>query len=455
MRFISSFLSLFQRFWSFLKGLGTRQKWIAGVAAVIVIGGVGYALFGAHTLDNTAGSEDTTASVSLIPVSDFAENASSAVNTAGSETTVRAEGGGKVVSVLPVGTRVTSGTTIALFENASQQASLLQAEGSLEAAQANLDKVTGGIRSEKLAILQAAYASAESGAVTTLLSAYATVDSSVRDTSDQMFSNPESNSPKLSFTTSNNQRAIAVENERAQLSNLLTREANVSASVSTDSDLEAELDATETEIRDVRAFIDDLIASLNEAIPTGNVTASTISGYKTSATAARTALTGALSSIASSRAALETASQNLDEGLAGAESTDISAARAAVKQAQGAYNAALAAYRKTVVSAGVAGTIVSCNAAVGDVLSVGSDICRIRTSGFSSSDTFILPLSSVKYSPSGASVFIVSEDGTLQAVTVTTGLVSEDGITTSGLLGDEYIVRDVRGLKVGDAVHIQ
>ena len=193
-------VKIFTTLWSFLKGLGTKRKWIAGVAVVVIVGGVVYTTLAPKTATDDVPPEEAPSSVSLIPVSEYTQGSANSVNTAGSEVVVRAETAGKIVQVLPVGTRVSQNTTIAQFENASQRAALLQAEGSLEAAEASLAKTQGGPRSEKIAILEAAYESAQSASVTTLLSAYGTVDSAVRDTADQMFSNPEGNAPTLIFS---------------------------------------------------------------------------------------------------------------------------------------------------------------------------------------------------------------------------------------------------------------
>lgn len=423
------------------------------VAALVIISALAYAFLGPKATDDETVQSDRSA-VELIPVSEFALG-SSGLAAPGSESVVRAETSGKITRVLPVGTRVSAGTTIAEFENASQQAALLQAEGTLEAAEASLAKTQGGPRSEKLAVLRSNFESAQSSAVATLLSAYAAVDSAVRDSADQMFSNAEGTTPRLVFASSNAGRRNEVENLRVALGPVLSRQSLASASVSTDSDLVAELSKTENEVRQARAFIDELIAALNEAVASGSVSESNIAAFKAAATAARTSLTTSLSSIASARGTLETTKQNLEEGLTGAEATDLAASEASVKQAQGAYDAALAAYRKTIVRAGASGTILSCNASVGDVLSVGSDVCRIRTAGSVSGDTFTLPLSSVKYTPAGAFVFIVAENGVLEALEVTTGLVTAEGITVTGLFGDEYVVKDVRGLKAGETVQIQ
>lgn len=445
----------FTAFWQFLKGIGTERKWIGVVVAIVIIGGLGFIIFGPESSTDDETIPDERRTVELVPVADFAEGGEGQLSAAGSETVVRAETAGKITQVVPVGTRVAAGSTIALFENAAQQASLLQTEGSLEAAQASLEKTQGGPRSERIAVLETAVESAENSAVATLLSAYAAVDSAVRSSADQTFSNADTGAPRLNFVSSNTERLTQLENERIVMTQILDRQSSASVTVSSNSDIASELTTTEDEVRDVLAFMDKLITALNEAIPTGNITSADIAAYKTSATTARTSLTTTLSSIASVRGSLETANKNLEEGLTGAEDTDLAAAAAAVKQAQGAYDAALAAYQKTIVRASASGTITACSAELGDVVSIGSDICRIKTVSFASGSSFGLPLSSVKYTPAGAFVFVVNQDGVLDAVEVETGLVTAQGIIVTGLFGDEFIVDDVRGLKTGEEVNVK
>jgi len=441
-------------YWKRFNDLGIRQKLAVAIALVAVAGGVVYTAlnyYGGKTVGDELSGKPP--SVELIPVSGDGEHTGNQPSALGSEVVIRAETSGKIVSVLPTGTRVSVGAIIARFENSAQQAALLQAEGSLEAAKASFEKTQGGLRSEKIAVLETAFENAQSAAVATLLSAYGIVDSAVRDTAGQVFSNPDSDTPQPIFSSSNSQRRIELVNERVMLKTVLLRESTTANTITANSNLSSELTATEKEVREVRIFIDTLISSLNEAIATNGVTDTDIATYKAAATGARTALTSVLSSIASARASLETTQKNLEEGLSGAEDTDRAVSTATVKQAQGAYDAALSAYQKTIVRAPAPGTVVSCNASSGDVISVGNDVCRIRSTSAVSGKTFILPLSSVKYTPLGAFVFVVSEEALLETIEVTTGLVTADGITVTGLSGDEFVVRDVRGRKAGEKVN--
>src|SRR3989344_5352675 len=120
-----------------------------------------------------------------------------------SEATVRAEKSGQAVGVYrALGDFVAAGTVVAEIENRSERAALLQAEGALDAAKASTN------------VSQTTLEAAKSAAVNVLLSAYATVDDSVRGDADPMFSGPDSPRPQLSVPTSEYQARINTENAR-------------------------------------------------------------------------------------------------------------------------------------------------------------------------------------------------------------------------------------------------
>ncbi|MBL7045913.1 MAG: hypothetical protein ISR99_02700, partial [Parcubacteria group bacterium] len=104
-----------------------------------------------------------------------------------SEANLRVETTGEVVSVYnSVGDFVNAGKIIAEISNASERASVLQAEGGVEQAEASLEKLKRGTRDEELSILdinlskaEDAYSSSRLSAVNTLLSAYSIIDDAI------------------------------------------------------------------------------------------------------------------------------------------------------------------------------------------------------------------------------------------------------------------------------------
>ncbi len=299
-----------------------------------------------------------------------------------SEATVRAEKSGRIVSVnYSLGDAVRAGSVIASIEASSERAMVLQAQGSVDAAQANLDKVQKGTRSEQLAILNAAESAARSGGVTTLLSAYASVDSAVRGTADKMFTSPDTEQPKLHFFIPDPQQTLKIESTRLSIGKLLTRERSKSTTLSTADDIGAEISQTEIEVRTIREFLDMLIAALNSAVPNDQASSADIAAYLGSATAARVSMNTTLSALASSRQAITNAENSLKQGVSGAQPEDVAAAQAALTQARGSLASASAALEKAIIRAPIGGTINSFDLKLGDYVQATTLALTIANNG--------------------------------------------------------------------------
>lgn len=295
-----------------------------------------------------------------------------------SEATVRTESQGQITRVYrALGDTVAAGTVVAEMENASQRAALLQAQGALDAAEANYAKVTGGARTEQRAILEASFASAQTSAVTALLTGYAAIEGAIRGTADTMFSNPETDKPTFNVTTTDGQARIDLESARGYLNAVISWASTQSAVVSAETDLAAELDAAEARLRETRNFLDTLVRALNAAVTSPSVSDAAIAGYRADASSARSNLTAALSGIAAARVSFVSAQKNLEQGLSGGQSEDVLAAQAAVTQAQGAYAAARANLEKTIVRAPISGTINELTIEVGDFVPAFTQVLTV------------------------------------------------------------------------------
>lgn len=449
------------------RALSRQRKIILGAGAILALI-IPFILWNGGNEEVSA--EPALRTVDLIIVGEYGTSGAAgiAVPTAQSGTfVVRAEAGGRVTRVALSGKRVAQGAVVAELENSAQRAALLQAQGAAEAAEANLSKITGGARSEQRAILEsnrtsaaASLDAAEASAVNALLSAYATADNAIHGTTDKMFTNPEGTAPIFNVTSSDSQLSMKVENMRPVVGGYLKRETLASATLSSSSNLSVEINTTETEMRAIRGFLDMIISVLNKGIGTSGASASAIATYLSEATAARTTLTTALSSlssatqgIAAAKSALDVANKNLEQGVSGGQAEDVASAQASLKQAQGGLAAAQASYGKTLVRVPFSGTLTALSVAVGDIISIGSDVALVvPDEGVPTEASFALPLSAVKFAPTGAYVFVVDENNTLQSIAVRTGLVTANAIITTGLSGSELIVRDVRGLKAGERV---
>lgn len=352
--------------------------------ALILAGLVGYrTLSGPEVVVET---EESLREVEIARVQDLMSGGSS-LSIVGkiesrSEAEVRAETGGRITRVYAsLGQTVGAGKVLAELENSAQRAAVLQAEGAYDAAKAALAKVQGGTRDEQLAILQSAQNAAKSGAVNALLSAYASADNAITDTADQMISNPKSANPQFNVSTAYSQAKLDIENTRNSLNALLARYENLSSTLDANDDLANELTKMESELRDIRAFMDTILKALNAGVSSPSISDATIAVYKAEASGARTALTASLSAIASARNGLEVAQKNLEQGQTGAQVEDVSASTAQLKSAQGSYNAALANLEKTIIRAPISGTLNNFTPKVGAYVSPSEQVAVISNNG--------------------------------------------------------------------------
>jgi RND family efflux transporter MFP subunit len=382
------FATIFERIWAIVRAVATAFVefanrvgwWKIGIAgAVVIVGGLAaHAYIGPST-------PVPALSIRQVEVRSVAALAaeSSPLEIVGtvsakSEATVLAESSGRITrAYYGLGDVVGAGASIVALENASQQAALLQAQGAQDAAQAALDKVKSGARAEEKSTLQASLNAGQQGAVNALLSAYTAVDNAIRGTTDPFFISPNGVSPRFKILAYDSQVKINAEDGRIALNSVLAREKTRAADLSTDDDLHAEFDTTTTEVRQVRDFLDTVIATLNAGIAAPEYPQSTIDAYLSDATAARASINTVLSTLSSAHLALQMAENNLKESVVGARPEDIAAAEAALKQAQGSVAAARASLEKTIVRAPISGTINSFSLKVGDHVSQGSPVVTV------------------------------------------------------------------------------
>lgn len=281
-----------------------------------------------------------------------------------SEAKISADSGGRVTRIAAsLGDRVSAGQVLAEMENASQRAVVLQAQGALEAVKA--------VNTNTDVLLD----SAKNAALSALLSAYATAQSAVHDTIDDTFTNPESGSRKYTVLTTRSQDKMLLENTRGDLSVILKRESAMSGSLTVNSELGIELTRAETDLRAIRTFLDTDIMVLSAGIPSPEISQSMITGYVTDATAARTAITASISSMVSTKNGLQVASNN--SGGAGT----ISSSGAALKQAQGLYDASLASLEKTIIRSPIRGTLNNFTIKLGDYLTASQEVAIVSNNG--------------------------------------------------------------------------
>ena len=188
---------------------------------------------------------------------------------------LRTESGGRVTQVTKrIGDRVGAGEIIAQFENARERGALLQAEGALDSARANLQRTENGNRTETIDILNAGEASAKialdatkESVLNSLKSLYSANEEAVHAKVDSVFTNPRTSAPQFIFTTSDSRLEETIENTRPTIETILDAQLARKILLSPSADLSAELLRAQSETRTILSFVD----SVSRAIKSGTM----------------------------------------------------------------------------------------------------------------------------------------------------------------------------------------
>lgn len=277
------------------------------------------------------------------------------------EVRLQAETGGRVTSVnVALGDVVDAGTILATIENSAEYAQLLQAEGAYEAARAvslegsaNLEEARVGVRN--------AYRDT-----------FSTTETIVRSTIDQFFTSPlESiNGFKISGT-GRAQEFLAI---RAEIeSELETWSQNIKNNPS---------DQTEedrlTHAEEIITVVSDLMASfvylLADNSNEKSITDTERATYQSELAAGRSALDGALSTIARARL-------NYEQARISGSSEGTSRVSAQQKSALGVLKSAQAAYERTLIRTPIAGVVNTLSVKEGSYVNNGDEVALVANNG--------------------------------------------------------------------------
>lgn len=378
-----------------------------------------------------------------------------AVRTAdGNAFIVRAESSGRVERMAKVGDTIARGAIVAQIENSAERALVLQAQGAYEAAKA-------GARASDVGSVSAdrAYDEAITQSVNTYRSAFATADNVLRNTVDQVFSQPETITPGLKIDGQGSANTLNADRVRLEgrFDDWRTRTAAIAQLVN---DVEmgdalAIIEDAESDVTELNTLLVILTNLLSDDDALDNDV--TLAALRSDFAQARSTLTGVLASLSGARSSLIAAENAKKQADIAGTSGSVSLADAQVKQALGILESARAALGKTSVKTPVAGTVTAVSISVGDIITIGSDVVFVASDATTETevgDTVTVPLTAVKFTPSKAYIFTVLE-GKIVAHEVKTGSVTTKSITISGVTDITDIVLDVRGLKEGDAVVVQ
>ena len=299
------------------------------------------------------------------------------------------QAGGRVATVnVSVGQNVSAGEVLAELDTASLGAALAQAQASEAAQKAKLDEMQAGALQTDIDAKQTAVAQAKQSLANLYASVPAAIENAYQTTyagahtdTDQLFSNPNSQNPTLLFQTTDSQSSADVLSALTTLKGALTawqlQAASLSSigATSTDADLDGALDYSLKQLRVAQTFDGYLLEALGASIPSNTFTASQLGVAQVSAGAFSGTVNGFITSlqmleqqIASAKIAVQSATDSLNQTLAGSTPQAIEAQQAAVAGAQAGVESAQAALADAMVVAPFSGTVSSVGVKSGQVV---------------------------------------------------------------------------------------
>ncbi len=360
-----------------------QPKWRQLLEGVALIGAVIF-LFSLggndHAVLDTAQAHRV---VNISPVSELANSDSNlpllGTVTSTSEATIRSESSGKLTRVYKkLGDYVTAGQVIAEFENSGERAAVLQAEGAYDAAKAGRDiaKINSGTTNTSLS-------ETKTNALNAVSSAYNSMDDAIRVKTDMYFSDARFESAHLLLSVPDTNLIYSLESQRKAIEKMLDARNQKNKVLTTGSDLIGELNTIQTEVQMVKVYLDDFSSAVSKAVPDLNYSQSAIDNAKTAVSIARSTIGGTISSVTASRTTLSAsiAAQEVAGKTSGDTSGTVATADASVKQALGAYNAALSRLEKTVIRSPISGTLNSLSIDTGDFISAFTEVAVVSNNG--------------------------------------------------------------------------
>ncbi len=231
-----------------------------------------------------------------------------------------------------VGDRVERGTLLAQLDTTSIDAALAGEKAALDSQKASLAALERGTRPEEKAVAQAELDRAESAAresrqslTNALTEAYATADTAVHKTADQLFDQPKT-LPRLLYYGKDAGSIPRIESSRltieimlnawysdirALIGNAFTSPlvALVATTFTSDSSLEVGIESARKNLLATNYFLNELIAYARSIIPGANITQAEIDAYVTALTLERTAILTELTQLNAAVEALSDAVQ--------------------------------------------------------------------------------------------------------------------------------------------------
>ncbi len=287
------------------------------------------------------------------------------------------QSGGKVAVVnVSVGQTVSQGQRLASLDLSVLSAARAQAVANLNAQKAQLAQLQVGPRTVDVTAKQTTVDQANatltnlySSIPANIAQAYDKSFSGVSGATDVLFSQPNTTNPTLAFSTTNSQTAVDATTARTTVNTELAtweHETNTLTNASTPQTIEEALARSITHLSVVRSYCDTLLKALSSATPSGALSQSTLTAAQTSVGGLRDSVNGQILSLqslqqqlTSSKLAVRSATDALNQVTAGATPEAIAAQQAQVAAAQANVENVDAQIANSTVVAPFTGTVTS------------------------------------------------------------------------------------------------
>lgn len=291
-----------------------------------------------------------------------------------SEARLQAEAGGRITNVnVELGDTVHAGQVIASFENSSQRAALLQAEGAYEAALASAASSEVSVESA-----QEAVDAARSSALSIYRSSYITAEGILRNDIDDLFTIV--NDQAIGIRIDSKGQANVLNAERNALDTEIAQWQTQKDNVTVNS-IDRELGDTKDLVNRMAAFVEQLSSLLSDTDITSSFTEADKTAMIGAIYSARTSLNGLSSGLEQAETAIVNAQNAFEQAQLTGSSDVSSAASAQIKIALGSLRAAQASYEKTIVRTPISGVVNALYLTPGEYASMGAPAVVIANNG--------------------------------------------------------------------------
>ena len=345
--------------------------YIAGAVVVALVGGIVW-WFVATSTAPTFGTY-------TVKTGNVVESVSVTANVLAEDNApVSFQEGGEIAQIyVHEGEDIPAGAPIAALDAASLDAAVQQAQAALVSAQAQLVELQAGTRPQQIQIDESAVASADQALGIAVSNAYSASDDAMYNQLDNLWTGTQTSNPTYLVANSDSQLINQITSERLSIDTRLSAWYAAMNATSTGFDPATLAGTAAQNLQSINDYINQVAFTVNEASPSGQLSAATIAAYKADVAAARTEVQASIGAISGDQAALTAANNALALAQAGATPQQIQTQEAVVAQAQAALASAQVAQSRATLMAPFAGTVTDLIAQVGQVVSPGAPVMSL------------------------------------------------------------------------------